>query len=202
MRKRYSFVLITYSHLILIWCINTRGVLARLVGYNTELAIFLLLRTAYCVLKISSFTTVYTKRRYFQFSTQYALHDQLYRISPDSGPPPQPRAGGSSAVVDRAQYIPSIRSNSSVARWVNIRTTTHVHSRTGGPIPAPVYCVQSLTHPTPPAGTHGCFTVVLHVGDSDCVGGVLLQLARSCSGADLRQPAWQPGIPRQARGPI
>ena len=47
--------------------------------------------------------------------------------------------------------------------------------------------VQSLTHTTTPAGTH--------VGYSDCVGGVL---ARSCSGADLRQP----GIPRRARGPI
>ena len=45
----------------------------------------------------------------------------------------------------------------------------------------------SLTHPTTPAGTH--------VGDSDCVGGVL---ARSCSGADFRQPE----IPRRARGPI
>ena len=53
----------------------------------------------------------------------------------------------------------------------------HSHTVTG----------PSLTHPTAPAGTH--------VGDSDCVGGVL---ARSCSGAVLRQP----GIPRRARGPI
>ena len=34
-----------------------------------------------------------------------------------------------------------------------------------------------------------------HVEDSDCVGGVL---ARSCSGADLRQP----GIPRRARADL
>ena len=60
----------------------------------------------------------------------------------------------------------------------------HRHDHRHG---APVYCVQSLTHPTAPAGTH--------VGDSDYVRGVL---ARPCSGADLRQP----GIPRRARGPI
>ena len=45
---------------------------------------------------------------------------------------------------------------------------------------ASVYCVQSFTHHTALAGWH--------IGDSDCVGGVL---ARPCSGADPRQP----GIP-------
>ena len=45
-------------------------------------------------------------------------------------------------------------------------------------------CTFTHTHSTTPAGTH--------VGDSDCVGGVL---ARSCSGADLRQP----GTPRRVR---
>ena len=73
------------------------------------------------------------------------------------------------------------------------RALVNSETETGGPTHgdhdpgASVYCVHSLTHPTALTGTH--------VGERDCVGGML---ARPCSGADLRQP----GIPRRARGPI